>query len=306
MTTIKYIEKRFNANSRIRIRTANEIIGEYQAAGYTLTLRQLYYQFVSRGLLENTQKNYKSLGKLITDARLAGLISWKAIEDRTRSSNAFLINESERHTFYGIEYGFAMDMWSNQDFYVEAWIEKEALSNVMEKPCREFRVPYMACKGYLSASEAWRAGGRFEEAIARGQKPVLIHLGDHDPSGIDMTRDNDDRLSMFARTHDLDVRRIALNMDQVERYAPPPNPTKVTDSRSDSYLARFGEESWELDALEPAVIESLITSEIKTLVDPVRWNESLDIERERRRPLEAVYDHWPRVNQFLFDEDLVE
>ena len=63
MTCIQYIDKRFNAKSRVRIRQAQEIISDYRAAGYTLTLRQLYYQFVARGLIENTERSYKNLGK---------------------------------------------------------------------------------------------------------------------------------------------------------------------------------------------------------------------------------------------------
>ena len=117
----------------------------------------------------------------------------------------------------------------------------------------------MACKGYLSASEAWRAGLRFQRAIDRGKRPVLLHLGDHDPSGIDMTRDNGDRLGEFV-LQGVEVRRIALNMDQVQEHNPPPNPAKEDDSRFRGYRELYGEESWELDALRQNTIGDIITS----------------------------------------------
>ena len=166
---------------------ASKIIAEYQAQGYTLTLRQLYYQFVARDLIPNTQKSYNSLGTTMTKARMAGLISWEAIEDRNREHHTFWYNMDEKRALRALPKYIRADRWKNQDHYVEVWVEKDALGNVIERACNPFYVPYMACKGYLSASEAWRAGQRFLEAINEGKDAVLIHLGDHDPSGIDMT-----------------------------------------------------------------------------------------------------------------------
>jgi len=159
-------------------------------------------------------------------------------------------------------------MWANQERRCEVWIEKEALAGVIEGVCRELDCPYFACRGYVSQSEQWRAGVRF-----RGDQPtVIIHLGDHDPSGIDMTRDNADRLAMFAGAHKTEVRRIALNADQVEQYEPPPNPAKETDSRFQEYERLYGDQSWELDALEPATIADLIRSEVESIRDPDLWD----------------------------------
>lgn len=103
------------------IDTANVIIGEYNRDGYTLTLRQLYYQFVARGLIENTERSYKNLGNAITDGRLVGLIDWYAIEDRGRGVNPWLIEEDEREVLNGIEGGLALDYWERQETYVEVW-----------------------------------------------------------------------------------------------------------------------------------------------------------------------------------------
>jgi hypothetical protein len=177
------------------------------------------------------------------------------------------------------------------------WVEKEAMSSVIERPCSRWSVPYMACKGYLSASEAWRAGQRYEEMLDQGRECVLIHLGDHDPSGIDMTRDNDDRLALFARER-IDVRRIALNMDQVQRYNPPPNPAKITDSRADDYIHKYGRTSWELDALQPQVLDNLVDAEIQTLVDPNIWDETMEEQHERRKVLKRFYTHFDQCRDF--------
>jgi hypothetical protein len=300
MTYICYLEKKFNAKSQQTIETENEIIAEYRGQGYTLTLRQLYYQFVSRNLIENTEKSYKALGSVINDARIAGEISWDAIEDRARESHIPFTNEDMQDVFSGIEYGFAVDVWARQPHYLEVWVEKEALGNVVERPCNRFRVPHMACKGYLSASQAWRAGQRFEAARERGQKCVLIHLGDHDPSGIDMTRDNGERLELFSRG-DVKVERIALNMDQVNRYKPPPNPAKITDTRSDGYIRKYGDKSWELDALEPRVIDQLVANKIKEYMNDDLWNEAQKEEEDVRAHLKRYYEEFEHIDAYVKD-----
>lgn len=292
-----FIEKNFRPASMATIAQAVTIIRQYREEGYTLTLRQLYYQFVARDLIPNSERSYKSLGKLITDARMAGLIDWEAIEDRGRGATSWLINENERHALYGIDQRFALDYWTPQDTYVEVWVEKEALSAVVRRPAMRWNAPYMACKGYLSASEAYRAGKRFEEACDQGKRAVLIHLGDHDPSGIDMTRDNGDRLELFSFGHDIDVRRIALNRDQIDAYGPPPNPAKMSDSRAEDYVREHGYTSWELDALEPSVIEGLIESELTSLIDMDIWRETQAREQEVKRVLRAVPDAWDDIRE---------
>jgi hypothetical protein len=286
-----------------QIEVANGIIDEYHAAGYTLTLRQLYYQFVARGLIENSERSYKNLGTLISDGRMAGLIDWNAIEDRGRGIKPWLIQEDEQEVVNGLEYGLALDYWERQNAYVEVWVEKDALSSVIQRPCMKWRVPYMPCKGYLSSSEAWRSGRRFRAMERAGrERLVLIHLGDHDPSGIDMTRDNRDRVELFGEAS-VEVHRIALNMDQVDRYSPPPNPAKVTDSRAADYISKFGRTSWELDALEPQVLDTLISSTIEQFVDGDLWEATRREERDRRKVLAAIHGRFDEVSAFVRDLD---
>jgi len=300
---IKYQNWNPRDNSIVLVNTANDIIEEYETDGYILTLRQLYYQFVARALIENTERSYKNLGSIITKARMAGLISWEAIEDRTREHHAFWYDEDELNAINELSRYIRFDRWDRQDTYVEVWVEKEALGNVIERACSPLLVNYMACKGYLSASEAWRAGMRYQRKLNDGKQCILIHLGDHDPSGIDMTRDNRDRLDIFTEEMSgVDVRRIALNMDQIDKYSPPPNPTKIKDSRSKDYIKKFGRTSWELDALEPQVIEKLITKEIKQFIDWDSWEEIGELQRKKRNLLDQIGEKWDWIKQQLDDE----
>ena len=270
----QFIEKKFRPDALARLAEADAIINEYQAQGFTLTLRQLYYQFVARGLIPNTERSYKNLGSLINDGRLAGYLDWESIEDRTRNLQKRLHLRGPKHAVEVVAAQYGIDMWSNQPNRVEVWVEKEALAGVVAGICYRYDAPYFACRGYVSQSEQWRAYRRYRSHVVAGQHIVQLHLGDHDPSGIDMTRDNRDRLELFlGGGFDLTVERLALNMDQIEQYNPPPNPAKVTDSRFDGYQQIHGDESWELDALEPRVINDLIEAAILNYRDEDAWHE---------------------------------
>lgn len=251
----QFIEKAFRADTMAIIDQANEIIADMQAQGYTLTVRQLYYQFVARDLIENKQKNYKRLASIIDNARKAGLVDWKAIEDRTRNLRRIsAYDDPSQFIKTMVRYYYAENLWADQDVYCEVWIEKDALAGVIERVCDRWRVPYFACRGYSSSSELYGAAKRLIDKTRGGQKPIIFHLGDHDPSGLDMTRVNRDSLDLFSDRWGIEVRRLALNWDQIEEHRPPPNPAKETDSRFDRYVAEYGDESWELDALNPQMI----------------------------------------------------
>ena len=286
-TFICYVPKTFSDEHRKIIGIANAIIDEY--GSYAISLRQLYYQFVARGLLPNRQSEYNRLGGIINDARLAGLVSWTAIEDRNRGLQGDTYFDSPAAVLKQARDQYQLDKWCNQDWRPEVWVEKAALIGVVEPVCRELGIDYFACRGYNSQSEQWRAGRRFQSYISKGQRPIVFHLGDHDPSGIDMTRDNRDRLTMFAGVPVMVV-RLALNMPQIEEYEPPPNPAKWTDSRAASYVEQFGESSWELDALPPDVLAGLVRDAVLKLRDEDKWAAMLAEEAEDRDTLDLILD----------------
>ncbi len=295
MPLIIYVPKRFHGASLNLIDEANAIIDEYRGQGFILTLRQLYYQFVARDLLENKHSNYKRLGNILNDARLAGLVDWEAIEDRTRQLERNAHWEDPADAIQAAAHWFQLDKWKGQKNYVEVWIEKEALTGVIEGICNRYDVPYFACRGYTSQSEQWRAGERFYNHMVGDKKVIVLHLGDHDPSGMDMTRDNTDRLTIFTQKHPtkhITVNRLALNMDQIRQYKPPHAPAKKTDSRSPEYIRKYGDKSWELDALNPSVIRDLIEKNIKKYLNVRKFNERVALEKEYKNQLEELANNW--------------
>lgn len=306
MSKFCYVPKNFQVSTLMLIEQCNTILEDYSSQGYDLTLRQLYYQFVARDLFpdswkdknpphsKNIQKNASRLGSIVNNARLAGLIDWSHIVDRTRELKSLSHWANPEEIIDSAAASYRIDMWLGQEYYVECWVEKDALIGVVADVCNMWDVPYFSCRGYTSQSEMWKAAGRFQRKY---KKRILIHLSDHDPSGLDMEKDIEARFEVFGV--DVSVERIALLMDQVNQYSLPPNPAKITDSRYASYADQHGTSSWELDALDPSTLSKLIDNKIQSYIDSDRW-----IEAERRKDkekglLEECSNRWAEVVDLL-------
>lgn len=296
MPKICYKEIKFKKNSLQLIELINDVVRNYDLQGYNLTLRQVYYQLVSRGYIENNEKSYKNIGNLINNGRLAGLIDWHSITDRTRNLRGNSHWESPAEVIKSAKYSYMLDKWLGQPNYVEVWVEKDALVDIVGQACRKLDVPYFSCRGYTSQSEMWSAAMRLRYQYDKELK-IILHLGDHDPSGIDMTRDIQERLNMFGA--DVYVKRIALTMQQIKKYSPPPNPAKITDSRCGEYIKKYGYSSWELDALEPDVITKLITKEVEKLRDNNIYNAICEKEATEKKELQTLSENYDKAIDLL-------
>lgn len=269
----QYQEFRFNQATLNLIGTIEGICDEYANAGFVLTVRQLYYQLVSRDILPNTEKSYKRVTSVVNDARLAGLIDWDIIEDRTRSFIRRTRWDDGAQILRASSDSFHMDMWETQEVRVFVIVEKEALAGVLEGVCKKYDVPLLAARGYPSGT-VLREFAQTDLLTDADKAIQIYHLGDHDPSGIDMSRDLQERIALFAehRASDIVFERIALNMDQIEEQNPPPNPAKTTDARFESYRGKHGDESWELDALKPEYLVELVERHINACISKREWN----------------------------------
>lgn len=307
-----FVPKEFNDTHLGVIDNANSVIRKYQAQGYDLTLRQLFYQFIANDLFpdswlidlgggqmtKNHERNYKKLGSILNDARLAGHVDWSAITDRTRELVSWRHETSVADALERLLRQYALDMWETQPCRVEVWVEKEALAGVVERICGRYDVPYFSCRGYTSASSAYGAYQRVYDNWNMDQKTIILHFGDHDPSGIDMTRDITDRLELMVSStlgsgdssECFEIRRLALNWEQVTEYNPPPSPAKITDSRAGDYIAKFGEDSWELDALPPDKIADLVKNELETIIDHDAWADRLEEIDNHKETLQQFID----------------
>lgn len=290
MPRLCYKDMNFRKATLEMIERANDIITEYADEGYDLTVRQVYYQFVSKDWISNTETSYNKLQSTLSNARLSGLIDWNHIVDRTRKMEQNSHWNSPREILEICAEQFQLDVRLTQDVYIEVWVEKDALLGIVERVSRENDVPYMSCRGYASHSVIWRAAQRCIEEEESGRETVIIQLSDHDPSGVDMSGDLQRRMVLFGSS--AEVERIALTMDQINKFNPPPNPAKITDSRYEAYQEEYGEESWELDALDPREITHLIQEAIDKHTEPLLIEEEKKLQRQYKRQLRNLANNW--------------
>lgn len=275
----------------------NGIIEEYQADGYTLTLRQLYYQLVSRDIIENDQKQYKNLGGILKDGRLAGVVDWDAIEDRLRQVKEPTTWSSPKDILEAAKKQFQLNRHEGQKNHVEVWVEKDALSQVVERAANPYQVPVLVNRGYGSVSSVYETYQRLKEKINHGkERAIILYLGDHDPSGLDMIRDIQDRVSSMLEYDSyqdlIEVKPIALTMEQIRQYTPPPNPTKINDTRANGYIEKYGHTSWEVDALPPDVLNRLITKEIESYINLDQYSHFVEQEKAHKAKIESFISNF--------------
>jgi len=287
---------------------ARKIAEKYRDDGYDLTLRQLYYQCVATALIPNADESYKRLGDVLGEARLKGEFDMELLVDRGRNARSSkqheckldvddALTEAGRYLRELPHWTIEVDRWFGQTRYVSCWVEKEALAGVFEKPCDSLGVGFFACKGYPSHSALWHWLQSLQDAYRKSLDPVIdddgneldvdhireavvLYFGDHDPDGWQIPRSAEETLNTFAQVYGLEVPRIrfvrvALVMSQIKQYNPPPFPAKATSSRYASYVREHGiQDAWELDALSPKVLDSLIRDNVAK-----HWDQ-------------ATHDHW--------------
>jgi len=279
-----FVEKAFRDDTLEVIDWVNDILTEYRALGYDLTTRQVYYQLVAKDLIPNNPKSYNRIKGIVSQGRLAGLIDWDMIVDRTRGVVVPAHWESPAEIVETAAEQFRIDKWEDQPRHVEVMVEKQALEGVLIPVCRDLDIAFTANKGYSSSSAMYRAGKRLARAAREGKEIFILYLGDHDPSGMDMDRDIIERLEMFSE-YSLAFRRLALLMEQIDQMNIPENPAKVSDSRAPAYIAEFGDASWELDAMKPQQLAEVVNLTVENLRDEDLWRDAVEAEEEMRDEL---------------------
>lgn len=268
------------------VTAVNQILSEYTM---DLTLRQIYYRLVAGGLIPNRSTAYNSLSSQLVKAREAGEVDAYRIVDRSRRIDDISYDSPEdflKACRYSLENRWLMRMWDSQLVYVEVWVEKDALSGVLADAVRDFNTIVAPSRGYSSYSYLRDAADRIERYTNQGSKQaIILHFADHDPSGLDMSRDLENRLARYC-TADIKVKRIALTYAQVQDHNLIPNPAKLADPRSPDYIARYGEMCWELDAIDPPELVRLAQEALEDEIEDLgAWEEVKANEAEAKDKL---------------------
>lgn len=321
-----------------------DICLEYQRAGYTMTLRQLYYQLVARDIIPNHDKVYSKISSIKDDLVYSGKIDWDVFEDRVRVPIVAYFEDDVKSALQRTIDCYALNKQDGQPTHIEVWTEKDAISSILKRVTDRYTVRLVINKGYTSSTAIYGAYQRFLETMEEGKKVKVLYFGDHDPSGIDMIRDIEERLMfmftkgesfkdseylsrriskwwddngytlydvaysgeryesviklmdtdsekldnlfdegklrMFIKEHELfEVIPVGLTMEQIKLYKPPHNPAKITDPRANGYIKKYGPVSWEVDALRPEIMVTIVKDAIEDNLDYEMYQQMLSRER---------------------------
>lgn len=256
------------------IDTAREILAEH----HPMTVRQVYYQLVSRQVIENTRTQYQAVSNALVDARKDGTIPWEWIEDRLRRPRAVGMWDGLADFADTATRAYRRDVWATQPGYVEVWLEKDALSGVFERVLNKYGVTLNVGRGY----DGWDSIRNAAERYGDREGVSVLYFGDFDPSGEDMARSLRERLAFFECRPE--IPKCALTMADVTRYNLPPDFTKATDTRQAAFVEKWGDVAVELDALPVDVLRARLTEEVErrmdlAALDDVKAEE--DTEREQ-------------------------
>ncbi len=265
------------------ISRVNAILEQYDGP---LTLRQVYYRLVAAHVIDNKEKQYKRLSKVLTNARLAGLVDDTRIVDRLRDVHRVPCWDDLQGFLEAVRRSYRREKWTSQPVNVEVWCEKDAVAGVLQPVTDTFETVLYPCRGYNSYSALRVAADRISDTDRR---TVVLYLGDFDPSGQDMPRDIRRRLREDFGA-DFDLRVIALTPEQIVQYGLPPAPAKKTDSRAAAFVAKHGDLSVELDALPPNVLQDLLQQHLSDLVDKSAFDHECSAEEAEQKQLAALMD----------------
>ena len=284
------MEHGFYRKTQEKLAVVNSILDGFQKKGLKVTVRQVHYQLVAKGITPNKDNEYDKLVGLLKNGRMAGLIDWDAIEDRLRGPwKPWCVGGVEEAVQDTVDQ-YRLNRQEGQSCLIEVWTEKDALSGVLKRITGKYGVHLVVCRGYSSVTSMYHAHKRMVEAIERGRGCRIIYVGDHDPSGLDMVRDLRCRLAKFdARLGEhLTVEPVALTMDQIKEFDPPANKVKGTDKRVKRYRKEHGEKCWEVDALPPEFLNETVEDVIRGKMDLDQFSKILEREKEDKLKLAEI------------------
>jgi len=288
------------AKNRIRVCNIREIV--YGLEEYwPLTLRQVHYQAVVAEILwgvhrgtmrhyENSRNCYQTLSRLLVQMRIDGIVPWEAIQDTTRPVG-------ERRGMEDVtEHVHAAENWfrrydrclaQDQEHYIEVWTEKTALWNILERVTMTYCIRLASCRGFSSGTMDHEYLERAQIAHSKGQRPLLLFLSDHDPSGMSMLPAIERRIRVDFEFPYVEFRRVGLTHEQIAAHNLPHNPDalKRSDPRARTFIQRHGNYSVELDALHPRDLQEIVRTAIEEYVDTELMQQQEEIESEERARL---------------------
>jgi hypothetical protein len=252
---------------------------------YAMTLRQLYYALVSISAILKTEAGYGKLRRVIVALREDGTIPWDWLVDHTRSVFAVRTWDGIEGLLTDSATLYRRDLMRQQDVAIQLWAESDSIGSVITQVADRYTIPTFIGRGYSARGYLWSAARDAVAAHEAGKTVVILHVGDFDPSGVDIFRDVEETLRIYATavlvgrpasyvrqlenrdhwTHWLEFERLALTQEQVDEYGLPSRPPKASDVRTAKFT---GSGAVEVEALPVEALLAIVEQAIVEWIDP--------------------------------------
>jgi len=253
-----------------------------------VTVRQIFYQLVSRNLIKNNPSGYNYIQRLLVSARYRGELDWDNITDESSYVGIPTYFNDINHLIRSASNSYKLNRWKEQENYVEVWCEKMALSSVVNPIIKKWQLISFIPGGRVSASDIYKA---VERLRAINKKCVILYIGDHDPSGLNIVlTDLPKRFKEF--NIDVKIKHIALTMEQIKKYNLPTDQiSKQKDTNRKWFIEHTGSDKcWELDALKPNILKNVIEKNILKYLDKNKYNKMLEQEQIDINKFKIIYE----------------
>jgi hypothetical protein len=292
-------------------RNLEKVLFEIAEEHYPVTVRQLYYQMVVRGLVPKDDAGYRTVTDIVVRMRDAAYdgnpsnclvmpIDWVVDNSRRNRDRASFTDPADAIDWLGGIY--RTDFWHDKAERVLLVIEKDALAGTLHEVTHEYDIPVIVPRGYSSVSYVARI---IADEIDHTHVPIFIYyFNDLDPSGEDARRSFGDRLALMAPAADFIVEPVAITLDQIEQHDlwSAGEDTKTTDTRTPAFLKKYGAtmKSYELDALPAPVLRSLAAAVIRNHVTDEEHTQQLGFEAMQREELAALIHRGPDLADYAW------
>ena len=214
-----------------------------------LTLRQVFYRLVATRNYDKTEQAYARLGETLNRARRAGIIEWQAIRDdgwQLHTPQSWGSPLDVARGYIQTLRSFRLDRQLGQPAHLLIAVEAAGMLPQVQRVADDFGIPCYAAGGFDSSTLKYELA----EYLGQYDRAEVLHIGDHDPSGVHLFANLRDDVTAFANSngggHAIAFSRLAVTPDQIDAYSLPTAPAKPTDRRS------FTGETVQAEALPPS------------------------------------------------------
>jgi hypothetical protein len=258
-----------------------------------ITGRGIGYKLFTRGLIASMGTlDMQRVYRLLRIARERGMIPWHWIVDETRELEQVASWANPAAYARAVVRCYRRDHWNQQPVRVEVWSEKGTVRGVLAPVLDRYGVGFRVMHGFSGATTIYDVAQDDD-----GRPLIVLYIGDYDPSGLCMSEhDLPNRLDEYGGEH-VDIRRIALTLEHLDDLPSFAASDKKKDPRYKWFVENYGDQCWELDALDPNDLRSLVEGAIEDEIEPVAWDRCSVVERAERESIQTVIGAWARGNR---------